>query len=79
MTTERNKALTDVCEVLEELGMTLEDVRLIAQDLPGEFEVREEARNEAAYERAYDPENIAQRGEYYRRQMIAAGRGRQLK
>lgn len=74
-----NDALDAVCEVCEEFGLSLQEVKFLAADLAGEFEAREEARAEAAWERAYDPETIAQREEYYRRQMIAAGRGGQVK
>lgn len=51
-----NDALDAICEVCEEFGLSLQEVKFLAADLAGEFEAREEARAEAACARAYDPE-----------------------
>lgn len=52
MTVARNNALTAVCELLEEMGMTAEDVRGISLDLTGEWEARQIIRKTKETEEA---------------------------
>lgn len=76
--TYTNNALEAACEAIEEWELTPEEEAALVENLLGELQARRESRNEAAYAEAYDPERLAGRGEAYRRNMIAAGRGRQL-
>lgn len=79
--TERapNWSLDAVCEEIESHDLTPEQEADLCGLILGELQARREIRNEAAYEIANDPESIAARGETYRRDMIAAGRGNQLR
>ena len=78
MTTYPNYALDATCEEIEALDLTPDQIEAMLTDLPRELAARRENRAEAAYAEEYDPERIAARGEAYRREMIAAGRGAQL-
>jgi hypothetical protein len=75
-----NEALTDTCEMLlDEWGLTLEQIRNLSGDLPGECEAIMEARNEAAWEAAQERFSSGVDDETFRRHMINAGRGHLLK
>lgn len=76
-----NEMLTKVCEFLMEWDVSLEDVRLIASDLPGEFEAMIRAENERAWEA--QQERLRESGgpddSHYRKTMRDAGRGHLLR
>ena len=76
--TYTNNALEAACEAIEEWELTPEEEAALVWNLLGELIARREIREEAAWAEVYDPERIAGRQEAYRRNMIAAGRGRQL-
>lgn len=73
-----NEALDDACEAIEAWALTPDDEAALITNLRGELQARRENRAEADWQAAYDPESIAARGEAYRRNMIAAGRGGQV-
>lgn len=76
-----NPALTDICrQLLDEWELTLEQIKSLAADIPGECQAIRDNRAEAAWcdqqERLMEsggPDNSS-----YRRDMIAAGRGHLL-
>jgi hypothetical protein len=70
-----NEALTDICkQLLDDYGLTLEQITNLAADLPGECKAIEQGRNEGDWEDRSAPDDSA-----YRRDMINAGRGHLLK
>ena len=79
MTRAPNDALDDACKAIESHDLTPDQEADLCGLILGELQSRRENRNEATYEIANDPESIAARGETYRRDMIAAGRGSQLR
>lgn len=72
-----NTALTDACQLLmDDYGLTLDQIRNLAIDLPGECENRAEAawlEHQAVLLELGGPDDSA-----YRRDMIAAGRSELL-
>lgn len=75
--TYTNNALEAACEAIEEWELTPDEEAALVENLLGELQ----ARRELAAERTYDEarrEAVAEWNEAYRRDMIAAGRGRQL-
>lgn len=72
-----NEALTNVCQLLmDDYGLTLEQIRNLATDLPGECENRAEAEyldHQQSLMESGGPDSSA-----YRRDMIAADRGHLL-
>lgn len=69
-----NGALTDVCQLLmDDLGLTLEQIKHLAADLHGECENIADNRAEAAWLERQQPDDSS-----YRRNMNAAGRGHLL-
>ena len=73
-----NWSLDAVCEEIESHDLTPEQGADLCGLLLGELQARREIANEAAHEIANDPERLTSVREAYRRNMIAAGRGRQL-
>lgn len=72
-----NEALTDVCQLLmDDYGLTLEQIRNLATDLPGECENRAEA--EYLDHQQSLMESGGRDDSSYRRAMTEAGRGHLL-
>ena len=70
--------LDAVCSEIEDWGLEPDAIDTLCAQIRDELVGRAELAAEKAHEEAYDPERIASRDEAYRRNMIAAGRGRQL-
>lgn len=70
-----NKALTEICEqLLDDYGLTLEQIKNLAADMPGECEAIEQDRSERYWSERSEPDDGS-----FRRDMIGAGRGHLLK
>ncbi len=69
-----NDLLADICEQLAEWDLTMEQITALANDIPREVGAIMEAAAERYWENR-DPLDDSN----YRREMIAAGRGRLLK
>ena len=75
MMTYPSKALTEICEqLLDDYGLSLEQIKNLAADIFGECEAIEQDRNERAWENRSEPDDSS-----YRRDMIGAGRGHLLR
>jgi len=77
-----NAALTEICtQLLNDYGLTLEQIAHFAADIPGECQAIEEDRNEAAWDR--QQQSLMESGgpddSAYRRDIINAGRGHLLR
>lgn len=69
-----NESLTSICEqLLDEWELTLEQIKNLAADIPGECEDIVQNRSEKAWENRADPDDSA-----FRRDMFNAGRGHLL-
>lgn len=73
-----NFALDAVCECIEELDLSVEEIDALCADLRAELRERADQLAEAAWEAAHDPETIASRAASYRADIINAGRGHLL-
>ena len=76
-----NTALTDACQLLmDDYGLTMEQIVALANDIPGECRNMADNRDEAAWlaEQAVLLELGGPDDSAYRRDMIAAGRGELL-
>lgn len=72
-----NEALTDICkQLLDDWGLSPEEIKALAADISAECEALTENRNEAAWEAWTNRETD---DSAYRRNMIDAGRGDLLK
>lgn len=75
-----NAVLTDICQQLLDEGLTREEVKNLAADIPGEFRAMADNRAEAAW--MEHQQSLMETGgtdnSAYRRDMIAAGRGHLL-
>lgn len=79
MTTQSypSRTLTEICEqLLDDYGLTLEQIANFAKDIPGECQSISDDRNERAWEayQSREPDDSS-----YRRDMINAGRGHLLR
>lgn len=80
--TYKNEALNDIAtQLLDDWGLSIDEIKNFAADLPGECEAIEQDRNEAAWER--QQQSLMESGgpddSSYRRDMIDAGRGHLLR
>ena len=72
-----NAALTDIAtQLLDDYGLTMEQIGNLAMDIAGECEAITEASNEAAWERMNERERD---DSAYRLQLVEAGRGHMVK
>lgn len=70
-----NEALTEVAKLLlDDYGLSQQQIANLAADLPGECENINEARSEAYWSERSEPDDSS-----YRRDMINAGRGHLLR
>jgi hypothetical protein len=70
-----NEALTDICkQLLDDWGLTLAQIALLAQNIASECEAINENRAEEYWSDRSEPDDSS-----YRRDMINAGRGHLLR
>jgi hypothetical protein len=74
-----NGCLDAVCSEIEDWGLEPDQQVALTRQILDELAGRRELAAEQAHAIAYDPERQAAANEAYRRNMIAAGRGNQLR